>query len=811
MVRRNKRTLWGAALAAVFLLLCLAGCKPGTPSESGPVETPHVTEPAQPGKTDEPTIQVAKDFSCYVLDTNGQKIHGYASEETGMWYLFVPGTLDVSALTLYVSDNVETVSSGTLDTGTWTVSDAFAGNNELTLTCKSGTARVKVMQSNLPSLHIVLADTTLDTVHQDKDEKAKGNSIYLIDPTGEHSLTVEGSVELKGRGNSSWMLFDKKGYQIKFEEKTSVLGMGKAKKWVLLANASDDSMMRTQLAYQTAAQMGMAFVPSFEYIDLWINGDYRGTYIIGEKVELGGSRLDLEDPLGALFEHDEGFYQEEDYWFRSDYLERHFVLKEAVEEKDEAAVLAAMDHFSIAVDRLMEYLYSTPPHLVTLDELSRRIDVDSFVKYYLINEYTLNRESFNTSFYWYMDGPTDVIHLGPIWDFDTCMGNDGASFDETYGEGHMLFRYLLAAPEFRQRTLELKDRYMPLFAEMADNADALFDRIAASVEMNYLRWDVLGKTNPKGGEAFHVTYEEALDALKGWLLARYTAFEIPEIEVATSVVSDDCCRMELCYLPQSAHQSVRFALWSLEGGQDDLVWYEAAQRDDGLWYASVDLRLHNSAGIYQYDVYHSDSTDAAATGRNYVEMAADPVVWIDAEVSENEKEIEIRLTDSEVSYDNVRFAVWSFVNGQDDLKWYAASKGEPGIWTADVDVPGHGDEGTYHICAYSTLPTGDRKIAESAVHIGEPRLNIELLENNSRMWLSFENMPTWTSRVWFAVWSDEGGQDDLEWYRPEKNGMTWSLVVDLSEHSGAGEYHVHIYTGTDSPEELLLHTKVLVE
>ena len=92
-------------------------------------------------------------------------------------------------------------------------------------------------------------------------------------------------------------------------------------------------MMRTQLVYRMADNLGMTYVPSFRYVDLWIDGEYRGTYMLGEKAEIGSSRLDLQEDTGALFEHDETFYQEEDYWLYSTMLEKHFVMKELMRKK----------------------------------------------------------------------------------------------------------------------------------------------------------------------------------------------------------------------------------------------------------------------------------------------------------------------------------------------------------------------------------------------------------------------------------------------------------------------------------------------
>ena len=159
-----------------------------------------------------------------------------------------------------------------------------------------------------------------------------------------------------------------------------------------------------------------------------------------------------------------------------------------------------MDDFGAAVDNFVSYLYSTPAWQITLDNLSAMIDVDSFAKYYLVNEYTLNQESFATSFYWYKDGPDDVIHLGPIWDFDTCMGNDGVANTESYGQNHILFEYLLAIPSFRERTQELYEQYRSEFIGMTNNVDAIAAELANAANLNYTRWTAWASPTPRAAK-----------------------------------------------------------------------------------------------------------------------------------------------------------------------------------------------------------------------------------------------------------------------------------------------------------------------
>ena len=803
-----------------LLLIMLTGVsvfanEPDTGTEPS-TESAVTTEPTA-GETTENTTEpeeVPAAFSCYTYDEHGNVLDGFWDEADGTWYLFVTSTQSIEETDLHYTGTVSGASAGTLDDESGVVTGAFAASGDrVELTAEDGTVyAVVMMQSTLPSIHITLEGTSLDEIHADKDTKHKGNNIYIMDPDGEYDLVVEGTLEIKGRGNSTWREYEKKAYQIKFDEKTSILGMGKAKKWVLLANASDDSMMRTQLVYNMAKQMDMGFVCSLEYVDLWIDGEYRGTFLAGDKVEPGSSRLVLKNDAGALFEHDEAFYMEEDYWLYSTILGRHFVLKEIVEEED-AIIEAAMADFEASVDELANYLYSTPSYQVTLEDLSTMIDVDSFAKYYLVNEYALNRESFATSFYWYKDGPEDVIHLGPLWDFDTCMGNDGESYEAGYGDEHVLFRNLLAAPAFYERTEELLEQYRNVLSGMSSDADVLYEQIAASAEMNYIRWDVLGKPNPKGGADFYPTFDEAVGAVKQWLMGREHAFHVAECSVVTSVISDDCYDMALTFKDGNDYSDILFAVWSIEGGQDDVAWYPAMRDADGYWRFTADLGDHNSAGMYRTDAYTNGGKTEVGSGRNYVETARTSRYQLSAVVSDDCTTMTVTMNDAGMC-STMTFGVWSAADGQDDLRWYDVQRGADGLWTLAVDMSKHHSAGEYYIHAYGTLPTGRRLLDDMTVYVETavygPFLSTELNEDCTTMVVTLDHADGY-NRVWIPVWSIHNGHDDLKWYEMTSMGQgKWSCTVDLSVHGEAGDYLIHAYGGTDNPESVIADTMVHV-
>ena len=523
---KTKLKKWFIGVMCIGLL-AFAGC-----TQNAAQQHPNT----EPGST---TQQSAAQLLCFTYDDGGRVIQGYYAPQDGVNYLFVPSTQAMGDVVIHVGDaEIADASAGVLDAQSGTVAGAFAHSGDtVALTGADGTVyTVAAMQSTLPSVYIDLHDTTLADIHADKDTKHKGNSIYISTLDGAYDLAVEDTVEIKGRGNSTWRAYEKKPYQIKFDDKTSVLGMGEAKKWILLANAGDDTMMRNQLVYRAAAQMDMPYVTQFEYVDLWIEGDYRGTFLLGEKVELGSSRLDLQQDTGALFEQDTLFYEEEDYWFRSDALGTEFVLKEIVEEDKELESIV-MAEFKSALDEVVTYLYNTKPEEVTLQTLSSMIDVDSLLKYYLINEYVLNRDALLTSCYMYKDGCDDVIHVGPIWDFDTCMGNNGMTYEEVYSKDMGIFFLVLNTPECYQRTQELFNQYRPALESMSSNIPVLKMKIIDSATMNYIRWDILGKANAKlDGYFYYDSFDEAVNVLDGWLTGRGEVFEVLKPEPALKPV-----------------------------------------------------------------------------------------------------------------------------------------------------------------------------------------------------------------------------------------------------------------------------------
>lgn len=125
------------------------------------------------------------------------------------------------------------------------------------------------------------------------------NCYVSIDGKGEYP-DYAGTARIRGRGNSTWRWYPKKPYRIKLDKKSKILGMGKAKDWVLLANYRDPTDVLNTYAFIVARKMGIPFTTPIRYVEVILNKKYIGVYQVAEQIEQGSNRIDIADDGGML-------------------------------------------------------------------------------------------------------------------------------------------------------------------------------------------------------------------------------------------------------------------------------------------------------------------------------------------------------------------------------------------------------------------------------------------------------------------------------------------------------------------------------
>lgn len=395
--------------------------------------------------------------------------------------------------------------------------------------------------SYIRTVHI---DTYGGTISSDKKIDC---GIVIMDKVGGDSYedtvvydTIDSTGTIKIRGNST-SLADKKPYNISFSSKTEVFGMGSAKKWSLLANAFDKSLVRNRLAMEFASDMGLAYTSESTYVDLYVNGVYYGNYLLIESVEVGKDRVDIDvaNESDVLVEREAERNEEGVVYFTTNTYGVRFAMDDP-EEIDTASV-----HYANMLSKFngFEAALTTGAY----DTVAQYIDIDSFANFYIVNELFKNVDfNYSSTRFYIKNGK---IYAGPLWDLDLSSGNALSSYYPSYYpngdsaqglwcQNFIWFRVLMEIPEFKDKVEARYTEAQPLIANMisgttGNSIDALTNTYATAFEMNYTAeaaggagWSVSQADSAdyysKASEAGWQTYKAATDYLKEWLTSRNT-------------------------------------------------------------------------------------------------------------------------------------------------------------------------------------------------------------------------------------------------------------------------------------------------
>ena len=288
----------------------------------------------------------------------------------------------------------------------------------------------------------------------------------------------------------------------------------------------------------------------------------------------------------------------------------------------------------------------------------------------------------------------------------------------------------------------------------------------------------------------------------------------------TAVQDNNVLTVKMADVASHGHTKVKFAVWSMENGQDDLAWYNAEKQADGNWACKVDLTKHHSTGNYQIHAYAStgDSDTMRMAGHVVAQIAAFDDVKppkVVATVTADYSTMKITVRNAE-EYEKISVPVWSEVNGQDDIKWYKATKQAGGSWTCDVDLAAHNSTGRYLIHVYGTKAGKTELIANTTASVAKlpttknPTVEAVVSEKLGTMQITVKNAGEY-GKVMLPVWSEVNGQDDIKWYEATKQSDgSWTYTVDLAAHNSTGRYQIHVYGTKAGKTELIANTTASV-
>lgn len=293
-----------------------------------------------------------------------------------------------------------------------------------------------------------------------------GQAITSKDYFKQASITIDGHgifpsmeetpIQIKGRGNSSWG-WPKKPYRIKFAEKVKPLGMTKGKNWVLLSNYQTGSLMSNAIGMKAANLMKASAANHIVPVDLYLNGEYRGSYNLTEKVGFSNNSVDLADETAAaLLELDSYYDAASGQKFRSVPYSLPINIKEP--EFAEGTTSLTLATIKNDFNNFMR----------TLDhgkDISRHVDIQQLARFLMVNELICNFELYHPkSTFCYRESfasDTSKYVFGPVWDLDWGFGYQQHG---NYFKANVTTNYWTEMPNFDAKLFlqDLRWNYEPM-------------------------------------------------------------------------------------------------------------------------------------------------------------------------------------------------------------------------------------------------------------------------------------------------------------------------------------------------------------
>ncbi len=469
----------------------------------------------------------------------------------GKYYFFMPSSIDLTAVTVYHK-------FGNLNIG----GQSIISGQEYDLSSKTNGSMsgdnsnysFEIMQSeNTGTVFITTESGSMSNNYANKDHKEPGEILVVSDDGS--TIDYDKALDyIKGRGNTTWQYLDKKAFNIKLDKKSELMGMSESKKWTLLANGQEHSMLRNRFAYDMADEIGLEYSPESKFVEFYANGEYMGSYQLSEKVDAGDDNLvkinelesDTEDACAIA-----GYNDDLESYSRIQEGNKYYVdipanpdditggylmeINRSIEEISgfvsnqgnpidlkypEFASREQMMYISTFYQDMEDAMYSSSGYNSKGKHYSDYIDIEDAARMYIIMEFSMDVDTGISSCFMYKDSDENgdgKIHLSPVWDYDCALGNltytkDGvnivdynkmfASVSKITNVGNdTIFAALYKHSDFQSEVSRVwKEDFVPAYSIYSGETEATGrlqsfdtyknDLLAASAEMNYIKWNL---------------------------------------------------------------------------------------------------------------------------------------------------------------------------------------------------------------------------------------------------------------------------------------------------------------------------------
>lgn len=353
-------------------------------------------------------------------------------------------------------------------------------------------------------------------------------------------------ITARGRGNASWS-FPKKPWRIKFNDGKShhmlkgsaMESPAKAKKWTLINNYGDKTLMRNCLAFEVSKRIGAPYTPWAQPVDVIMNGEYKGCYQLCDQISVDRNRVpvtemttfDIEEPEvtgGYLIEID-AYADRESSWFKSNRGNPVTIKHPGDDDITTEQHNYIQGYFNLMESALFSSNYTDPEN-----GFRKYLDVESFLKHFLIGEFSGNMDTY-WSVYMYKEREESQFYVSPCWDFDLAFDNDNRIYPVN-GRSSWAYQGGSAAgnmKSFVNRILSDKaaaERLNQLWREnrkeesldeqtLVAYVDSMAREMEASANLNFIRWPILNSMVHQNVAALG-SFREEVNVLRDYIPAR---------------------------------------------------------------------------------------------------------------------------------------------------------------------------------------------------------------------------------------------------------------------------------------------------
>lgn len=362
----------------------------------------------------------------------------------------------------------------------------------------AASAQQYVRKTNLPTVYI----NTFNNVSITSKEVYVYATMHYVDEND--SVVTYDSLQIRGRGNSTWGLA-KKPYRIKFQTKEKFLGKGraKAKKWTLIANAGDKSLMRNAITSLMGEFAGLKFNPAAKFVDLVLNGTYLGNYQISDQMEVRSHRVDITEqdvPLTDASDITGGYFLEVDgFKDGNSFTTSTYNVPIRIHYPDEEDIATTQNQYIRNYIAEFEKVLSSADFTDPEKGYRHWVDSVSLANWYICTELSANIDGFYST-YFYKDKADSLLYWGPLWDYDIAYNNDSRiqgtatklMTDYGYGQTKLWMNRMWTDQWFakliNKRYNELLDAGIVDY--LYEKIDSIANLIDASQQLNYQRWGI---------------------------------------------------------------------------------------------------------------------------------------------------------------------------------------------------------------------------------------------------------------------------------------------------------------------------------